>query len=225
VVKGVFFAPVRETVQEAVSKLVAKNIRTQPVLDVLSSVRDIFNEVSETLDLGGVTFDPDVLSPLAAKKRKLDFIKNDVMFVARDGKAVPVCRESLISVSEAFKELLEIDPHLVRIETPQATAEMLERVKLFVEHEFSNPSPAITARLDLTEWANHFFNVPQTLLFELIVFSSQYRIQKLVDASCRAVADLIKGKTPEQIRKTFNIRNDFTPEEEEAIRKENEWVD
>lgn len=34
---------------------------------------------------------------------------------------------------------------------------------------------------------------------------------------------MIKGKTPEEIRKTFNIKNDFTPSEEEQVRKENEW--
>ncbi len=28
------------------------------------------------------------------------------------------------------------------------------------------------------------------------------------------------GKTPDQIRKTFNIRSDYTPEEEEEVRKE-----
>lgn len=28
----------------------------------------------------------------------------------------------------------------------------------------------------------------------------------------------IAGKTPEEIRKTFNIKNDFTPEEEEQVR-------
>jgi hypothetical protein len=32
---------------------------------------------------------------------------------------------------------------------------------------------------------------------------------------------MIKGKSVEEIRKTFNIVNDFTPEEEEQIRKEN----
>lgn len=32
---------------------------------------------------------------------------------------------------------------------------------------------------------------------------------------------MIKGKTPEEIRKLFNIQNDFTPEEEAQIRKEN----
>ena len=28
---------------------------------------------------------------------------------------------------------------------------------------------------------------------------------------------MISGKTPEEIRKTFNIKNDFTPEEEEQV--------
>ena len=33
----------------------------------------------------------------------------------------------------------------------------------------------------------------------------------------------VEGKTPEEIRKTFNIKNDFTAAEKEQIRKENEW--
>lgn len=36
---------------------------------------------------------------------------------------------------------------------------------------------------------------------------------------------MIKGKTPEEIRKHFNIQNDFTPEEEEEVRRENEWCE
>jgi len=43
--------------------------------------------------------------------------------------------------------------------------------------------------------------------------------------SCRASSPLLyAGKTPEEIRKTFNIRNDFTPEEEEEVRRENQWA-
>ncbi|CAG8632882.1 4398_t:CDS:2 [Cetraspora pellucida] len=38
-------------------------------------------------------------------------------------------------------------------------------------------------------------------------------------------AEFCKGKTPDEIRKTFNIINDFTPEEEEHVRKENEWCE
>lgn len=40
---------------------------------------------------------------------------------------------------------------------------------------------------------------------------------------CKTVANMIKGKSPEENRRTFNIVSDFTPEDEEAIRKENEW--
>lgn len=36
---------------------------------------------------------------------------------------------------------------------------------------------------------------------------------------------MIKGKTPEEIRKTFNIKNDFNAAEEEQVRKENEWCE
>uniref|UniRef100_A0A7N0UJ14 SKP1 component dimerisation domain-containing protein n=1 Tax=Kalanchoe fedtschenkoi TaxID=63787 RepID=A0A7N0UJ14_KALFE len=49
-------------------------------------------------------------------------------------------------------------------------------------------------------------------------------IKGLLDLTCRTVADMIKGKTPEEIRKTFNIKNDFTPEEEEEVRRENQWA-
>ena len=34
------------------------------------------------------------------------------------------------------------------------------------------------------------------------------------DVGCKTVANMIKGKSPEEIRKLFNIVNDFTPEEE-----------
>jgi S-phase kinase-associated protein 1 len=35
---------------------------------------------------------------------------------------------------------------------------------------------------------------------------------------------MIKGKTVEEIRTIFHIENDFTPEEEEEIRRENKWA-
>lgn len=49
-------------------------------------------------------------------------------------------------------------------------------------------------------------------------------IKNLLDLTCQTVADMIKGKTPEEIRTTFNIKNDFTPEEEEEVRRENQWA-
>ena len=62
------------------------------------------------------------------------------------------------------------------------------------------------------------------MLFELILAANYMDIKMLLDLSCAKVASMIKGKSPEEIRKTFNIKNDFTPEEEAAIREENKCV-
>ena len=88
--------------------------------------------------------------------------------------------------------------------------------------------------------------VDQEMLFEIILVSSSFvplapdsetkadyssqasnylDIKPLLDVGCKTVANMIKGKSPEEIRKTFNITNDFTPEEEEQIRRENEWAE
>lgn len=38
-----------------------------------------------------------------------------------------------------------------------------------------------------------------------------------VTCRCAKVASMIKGKSPEEIRSTFNITSDFTPEEEAKV--------
>jgi len=69
-----------------------------------------------------------------------------------------------------------------------------------------------------------FVKVDQGTLFELILAANYLNIKSLLDLTCQTVANMIKGKTPEEIRKTFNIPNDFTPEEEEEVRRENQWA-
>ena len=63
-----------------------------------------------------------------------------------------------------------------------------------------------------------------TILCFLFQAANYLNIKSLLDLTCQTVADMIKGKTPEEIRKTFNIKNDFTPEEEEEVRRENQWA-
>ena len=60
-------------------------------------------------------------------------------------------------------------------------------------------------------------------LFPLILAANYLDCKPLLDLTCAKVATMIKGKTPEEIRRTFNIQQEFTPEEEEAVREENKW--
>jgi len=86
---------------------------------------------------------------------------------------------------------------------------------------------------DIGEWDQKFITVDQEMLFEIILAANYLDIKPLLcvvslstcvtfsflillcsDVGCKTVANMIKGKTPEEIRKLFNIVNDFTPEEE-----------
>ncbi|XP_052168169.1 SKP1-like protein 20 [Oryza glaberrima] len=77
---------------------------------------------------------------------------------------------------------------------------------------------------ELKTFDSEFVKVDQSTLFDLILAANYLNIKGLLDLTCQTVADMIKGKTPEEIRKTFNIKNDFTPEEEEEVRRENQWA-
>ncbi|KAG5616175.1 hypothetical protein H5410_015999 [Solanum commersonii] len=66
---------------------------------------------------------------------------------------------------------------------------------------------------------------PSFLSSILVVLAANFLNDKeILDMMCQEVADIIKGKTPKEMRKEFDIKNDFTPEEEEEIRKENAWA-
>ncbi|KAB5558690.1 Skp1 family, dimerization domain-containing protein [Coniochaeta sp. 2T2.1] len=109
---------------------------------------------------------------------------------------------------------------------------VLKKVIEWCEHHRNDPiqpadEEADTRKktTDIEEWDQKFMQVDQEMLFEIILAANYMDIKPLLDVGCKTVANMIKGKSPEEIRKTFNITNDFTPEEEEHIRRENEWAE
>ncbi|KAL6869532.1 E3 ubiquitin ligase complex SCF subunit scon-3 [Amphichorda felina] len=109
---------------------------------------------------------------------------------------------------------------------------VLRKVIEWCEHHRNDPmqsqddeSDARKKTTEIEEWDQKFMQVDQEMLFEIILAANYLDIKPLLDVGCKTVANMIKGKSPEEIRKTFNITNDFTPEEEEQIRRENEWAE
>jgi len=95
-----------------------------------------------------------------------------------------------------------------------------------LENHHQHPHDNDLLAADLPEWERNFTSsLDSPTLFDVILASNYLVISRLTDITCKTVANMIKGKTPEEIRKTFNIKNDFTPEEEEAVRKENAWTE
>ncbi|TEB19753.1 hypothetical protein C9890_0167 [Perkinsus sp. BL_2016] len=100
----------------------------------------------------------------------------------------------------------------------------------YCKYHKENPSEEISKPLRSTnllecgvsDWDNTFItSLEQEFLFEVILAANYLDIKPLLDLSCARVASMIKGKTPEEIRKQFHIVNDFTPEEEAQILEEN----
>jgi len=115
---------------------------------------------------------------------------------------------------------------------PNVTDSVLKKVIEWCIHHKDDPvaptdddSDSRKKTTDIEEWDQKFMQVDQEMLFEIILASNYLDIKPLLDVGCKTVANMIKGKSPEEIRKTFNITNDFTPEEEEQIRRENEWAE
>jgi len=119
----------------------------------------------------------------------------------------------------------------VAIPLHNVTQKILNKVVEYCKHHCEHPTPKSEDKKDdkksddILPWDKEFCNVDQATLFELILAANYLDIKPLLDLTCKTVANMIKGKTPEEIRKTFNIKNDFTPEEEEKVRKENEWCE
>ncbi|RHN48019.1 putative S-phase kinase-associated protein [Medicago truncatula] len=133
--------------------------------------------------------------------------------------------EAVALESQTIKHMIEDDCTDNGIPVPNVTGQILAKVieycKKHVDAVSSDEKPSED---DLKNWDAEFVKVDQAMLFGLILAANYLNIKSLLDLTCQTVADMIKGKTPEEIRKTFNIKNDFTPEEEEEVRRENQWA-
>jgi S-phase kinase-associated protein 1 len=74
-------------------------------------------------------------------------------------------------------------------------------------------------------WNREFFNSLSTeALFECVLAADFLHIQSLLESGCKRIADSIRGKSVQEMRQYFGVKNDFTREEEDRIMRENEWL-
>jgi S-phase kinase-associated protein 1 len=77
------------------------------------------------------------------------------------------------------------------------------------------------------DWYVRFISIPQEDLYHLILAANYMDIKPLLDLGCSYIATMIKDKSMDEIRNTFNIANEMTPEEEKALREDpkNKWAE
>ncbi|XP_021859003.1 SKP1-like protein 1A [Spinacia oleracea] len=137
--------------------------------------------------------------------------------------------ENVALQCQTIKHMIEDDCADNVIPVPNVTSKILVKVIEYCKkHVDASTATAAGGGVgggdELKKWDAEFVNVDQNVLFELVLAANYLDIKNLLDLTCQTVADKIKDKTPEEIRKIFNIKNDFTQEEEAEIRKENQWA-
>jgi len=112
------------------------------------------------------------------------------------------------------------------IPLPNVKGDVLAKIVTYLRHCADHPAPppptttteggsnttTPTSAEDRRElvpspWEDDFCSVDRVMLFELILAANYLDIKPLLDLTCQRVANMIKGKSPEEIRKEFNIKN------------------
>lgn len=120
----------------------------------------------------------------------------------------------------------------IPIQNDGATDAALKKIIEWVEYHWDDPpvdedfeDEKDRRSEELSHWDKQFIDVDdQGLLFDIIVAANYMDIKGLVEVGAKHICSKIKGKSCAEAREILKITNDFTPEEEEAIHKENEWI-
>mmetsp|Transcript_56590 Transcript_56590/g.127701 ORF Transcript_56590/g.127701 Transcript_56590/m.127701 type:complete len:164 (+) Transcript_56590:101-592(+) len=141
--------------------------------------------------------------------------------------------QEVASMSTLIKNMVDDSGTDEEIPLPNVKTAILSKVIDYCKYHKDNPPEEIQKPLKsinliecgVSEWDSEYVSIDQEVLFELILAANYLDIKSLLDLTCAKVASMIKGKNTEEIRKQFNIVNDFTPEEEAQVREENRWCE
>ncbi|XP_028763326.1 SKP1-like protein 1B [Neltuma alba] len=152
-----------------------------------------------------------------------------ITVVSSDGDEFKITVAAAVQ-SEQLKQMptddsISIDKVRMEKVSTEILVKVIEYCQKHADHEAvakANGSGASDSKAEeLNKWGAEFMKVDvEDRLFHSLMAANYLEIKGLFDLACQTVADLIKGKTLKQIRKIFNLKNDFTPEEEERLRRQ-----
>jgi len=154
-----------------------------------------------------------------------------------DGEIFPI-DVSIAKLSTTIRDMLE---HLGMDELendsdnllplPNIEGNVLKKVIEWAENHKTEKSPKVI-ETDKIYWyplspfnQNFIDTMELKMVFDVILAANYLDIEDLLSLGTKAIADRIKKcKDAEEIRQVFNVQNDFTEEELEQVKKENEWA-
>lgn len=149
--------------------------------------------------------------------------KKMIILKSSDGETFEV-EETVALQSQTIRHMVEDDCADSVIPLPNVTGTILSMVVEYCKKHVEAAAAAGGGDNDVKNWDRDFVKVDQETLFDLLLAANYLNIKDLLELTCQATADMIKDKSPEEVRRIFHINNDFTPQEEQEIRRENQWA-
>ncbi len=156
-------------------------------------------------------------------------VDKKIILVSSDGEKIEISSKAA-QRSVLVKGILEDYPDDAEVPLNNVKSNILKKIKEYLDHyeneepkEIERPLPSNNFKECVNEWDYNFIDMDLQLIFEIILGANYMDIKPLLELSSAKVASIIKGKNTEEIRKIFDINNDFTPEEEQQILEENKW--
>eukprot|EP00036_Acanthoecidae_sp_10tr_P011963 CAMPEP_0182915650 /NCGR_PEP_ID=MMETSP0105_2-20130417/455_1 /TAXON_ID=81532 ORGANISM="Acanthoeca-like sp., Strain 10tr" /NCGR_SAMPLE_ID=MMETSP0105_2 /ASSEMBLY_ACC=CAM_ASM_000205 /LENGTH=181 /DNA_ID=CAMNT_0025052529 /DNA_START=87 /DNA_END=632 /DNA_ORIENTATION=+ len=155
-----------------------------------------------------------------------------VKLLSSDGKEVPIPVKHAMKCN-LLKNMLDdlgVDEATDAIPVEKVNGEILEKIKDYcAKHEDDKTELTPEEETELREqpitgWDKDFIDVPLATLFHMILAANFLDIKSMLNLTCKGVAEMIKGKSPDEIKKIFGIEGEFTEEEKRAVYEEHDWL-
>jgi len=150
-------------------------------------------------------------------KNQQNYKMPTIKLQSSDGEAFPVdvdiarqsvtIRTMLEDLGMEEEEPEEDEP----VPLPNVNAAILKKVIQWATYHKDDPPPPVDDEFkekrtdDISSWDLDFLKVDQGTLFELIHAANYLEIKGLLDVTCKTVANMIRGKTPEEIRNSIDL--------------------
>lgn len=100
-------------------------------------------------------------------------------------------------------------------------SKLLKWCELWIQNQRDIPETKIDSN-----WQQEFLSdIDLKMSFDCILASNFLEIDSLLKVLTDKIRGMFESKSVQEIRTNFGIQNDFTPEEENQIKTENEWCE
>uniref|UniRef100_A0A0E0G4Y5 SKP1-like protein n=1 Tax=Oryza nivara TaxID=4536 RepID=A0A0E0G4Y5_ORYNI len=143
---------------------------------------------------------------MAAANEGADAGDSKILLISSDGQHFQVT-ESEASMSKLVSNMIEDECTENGVPLPNVASNVLAKVLEYCKkHAAAATAEDIAVKdQELKSFDASFIDVDNTMLFGLILAANYFNVPSLLDLACQHMADLIKGKTVQEIRDTFGI--------------------